>query len=114
MLAGALICTLLATPSGESWPPPLQPQQVPPEIYFDQAGLPEVVIQSSVLGAFVGGGLTNAIFGKSDPVRAAAGFPLGVAGGIAIPFAVFNTRPLHQSDAVLYNFGERWGLSMGL
>ncbi len=102
-----------AAPVADSWPPPLEPDDLPPAVYLDRAGFSELVIQNSLLGGVVGFGVTQAVFGSKQPLRAFSGLPLGFGAGVLLPVLLTRGKPVHVAQAQLYNFGERWGLLMG-
>ncbi len=99
-----------AAPSG-----PLEPRDVPPEVFLDRSGFPELVIHNSLVGPIAGLAVTQALFpGDDQQLRAISGLPLGLAAGILVPIGVTWGKPVNSSAVALVNFGERWGLLNGL
>ena len=103
---------LLALVSATTQAKTLEPREVPPEIYMDRAGLPELVLQSTATGFVVGPLLTFAIF--DDNLRQSSGFLLGPTLGVALPFLLNKDKPVHVAQASTYNFFQRSGLFNGL
>ena len=107
-----MLSLLLAIVSTTANAKPLEPHEVPTEIYLDRAGLPELVLQSTVTGFIVGPLLTYSLF--DDDLRQSSGFLLGPALGIALPFLLNKGKPIHVAQASTYNFFQRTGLGNGL
>lgn len=97
----------------EHWPPPLEPHDVPSEVFLDRTGFPELMIQNSVLGAVGGFAFGQALFG-ADPLRVQATTIMGVGAGVLAPIFLLRNKPIHATQAQLYNFGERWGITTGI
>jgi hypothetical protein len=93
---------------------PLEPGELPGDVYLDRTGFPELMIQNSILGPFVGGAITESIFDDDEPVRAASGFYLGLGAGIALPIIATHRAPIGAAQAAYINFAERWALINGL
>jgi hypothetical protein len=91
---------------------PLEPYEVPTEVYMDRSGLPELVLGSTVSGFVVGPLLTFSLF--DDPVRKGSGLFLGPVLGIALPFLLNKDKPVHVAQASTYNFFQRSGLGNGV
>jgi hypothetical protein len=103
---------LLAIVSTSANAKPLEPYEVPTEVYLDRAGLPELVLQSTMTGFIVGPMITYALF--DDELRQSSGFLLGPALGVALPFLLNKGQPVHAAQASTYNFFQRTGLGNGL
>jgi len=90
---------------------PLQPREVPPEVFLDRAGMPEFVLQSGLIGLTIGPLLTSTLF--KDDVRQSSGLILGPLLGVGLPFLLKHNKPIHVAEAGLYNFMQRLGLLNG-
>ncbi|MFH0901536.1 MAG: hypothetical protein V2A73_12990 [Pseudomonadota bacterium] len=93
---------------------PLQPQDVPKEVYLDRSGLPELVLQNTLYGAYGGMFLMQTLAGEDDAARISAGMILGSIAGFTLPFVFFRGEPVHAAPAAFYNFAERLGISNGV
>ena len=91
---------------------PLQPREVPPEVFLDRAGMPEFVLQSGAIGSVIGPLLTFSFF--DDEIRQGSGLLLGPLLGFGLPFLLKHNKPIHVAEAGLYNFMQRLGLLNGL
>ncbi len=90
---------------------PLQPRDVPSEVFLDRSGMPELVLQNTLLGFYIGGSLTASL--TDDPVRQSSGFILGPLLGFGLPFLLKHKKPVHVAEAGFYNFAEMLGLFNG-
>jgi len=88
----------------------MQPKEVDPNIYLDRSGLPELVVQSMGLGTQIGLSLTSFF---DDPARVASGAVLGAGLGFGLPLLLNHNKPVHVTQAGIYNFGARLGLING-
>jgi hypothetical protein len=93
---------------------PLEPHEVPEDVYRDRTGLPELVVHNTLMGPIIGYNLTLAIFGSEQPTRAVSGLPLGFAAGLLLPNMLLRGKRITAAEASYYNFGERWGLINGI
>jgi hypothetical protein len=93
---------------------PLEPEDVPDDVYLDRSGMPELTVQSAFHGATIGTLVTQSIFGDSDPNRAAAGTLVGLGLGIGVPILALRKQPVHGAEAALWVAGMRWGLLTGV
>lgn len=107
-----MLCT--SASHAESWPPPLEPRDVPNDVFLDRAGFPELVLQNSILGAVAGFTLGASITNDGNALRIQATTLLGVGAGVLGPILLLRRKPIHAAQAQLYNFGERWGITTGL
>ena len=105
-----LICVSLGV-SATALAKPLEPREVPTEIFLDRSGMPELVAQSMGTGLILGGLVTTNAF--DDPVRQGSGFLLGPTLGASLPYLLNKNKPLHTSEALTYNFAQRFGLLNG-
>jgi len=90
---------------------PLQPRDVPPEVFLDRSGMVELVTQNALFGGFIGVALTNSLF--EDEVRRGSGAILGPLLGVGLPYLLKHRKPIHVAEAGLYNFAERLGVFNG-
>ncbi len=107
----ALLCLAAPAPAAAA---PLEPDELPPEVYVDRSGFAELVIQNTVLGPLVGLTVTQALFGADERVRGFSGFYLGLGAGVVLPIVLTHDEPLPAAQATYLNFGERFGLLNGL
>ncbi len=107
-----MLCLVLVVASATANAKPLEPREVPTDVYMDRAGLPELVLQSTVTGLTIGPLLTFALF--DDDIRQASGILLGPTLGVALPFLLNRDKPVHVAQASTYNFFQRSGLGNGL
>src|SRR5690348_16851159 len=91
---GLLLVVVLGPSLARADSSPVEPGQLPPEVYLDRTGLPELVIHNTLMGPLFGWSLTNAVFGPDDPVRSESGLELGLGAGIALPFLLTRGRPV--------------------
>ena len=92
-----LICISLGV-SATALAKPLEPREVPPEIFLDRSGMPELVAQSMGTGFILGGLLTTSVF--DDSVRQGSGFVLGPIMGASLPYLLNRKKPLYTSEAL--------------
>ena len=90
---------------------PLEPREVPTDIFVDRSGLPELVIQSTFTGLLIGPIITHSLF--NDEIRQNSGLLLGPALGITLPFLLNRGKPVHVAQASTYNFFQRSGFING-
>lgn len=90
---------------------PLQPHEVPNELFLDRSGFPELVIHTSIAGGLLGYAAGDA-FQLNDTVATAA-FAAGVGIGVVVPLVLLHGESVHAPQAAFYNLGERWGAITG-
>ena len=91
---------------------PLRPHEVPTDIYLDRSGLVELIAQQTIYGPATGVMLME-FLAPGDDVRRSAGIIVGLGLGAGLPFFMNKDKPVHQAEAMWYNFSELWGYFNG-
>ena len=102
---------LILITSSLSFAQPLQPHEVPKDIYLDRSGMPELVVTSGLTWSIVTPFLTTTLF--TDNVRKGSGFLLGPILGFSLPLILNSGKSLHTNEALTYNFFQQVGLLHG-